>query len=123
MDRLMTAALAVALLGVVTTGHAKDPDCTHIDAWPSGMAYSHLKNAGIIDPAIIDYTKTVVTRVASERIGRDLYRQVHRVVFTRLDGGTVTALTVGNASNVECSMSGVDVYLVSAQFGDYSTAK
>jgi hypothetical protein len=99
---------------------AKDPDCTHRDAWPSGMAFTHLKNAGLIDSDLLDVSKTTMVRLASEKIGKNLYRQVHRVRFFKKSGESITAITVNEASTQECSMSNVDVYLVSKQLGDYS---
>lgn len=51
---------------------AKDPDCTGVEQWPASMAFVHLKNAGLIDKERIDFTKTSVVRLASEKVGKDL---------------------------------------------------
>lgn len=99
--------------------YAKDPDCTDSGAWPASIAYSQLKNARIINSYTLDFDKTRVVRLASEKIGKDavfhveLYRQVHRVMFVKKSGETLTVVTVNDASHEECSMSEVDVYLVS----------
>ncbi|GAC1376686.1 MAG: hypothetical protein NVS3B3_16690 [Aquirhabdus sp.] len=77
------------------------------------MAFVHLKNAGLTDNYKLDFTKTKVTRLASEKIGNDLYRQIHRVIFTEKSGGTVEVITSNEASHQECSMSGVDVFVIS----------
>jgi len=97
------------------------PDCTHPDAWPAGMAYTRLKNAGTIDNDVLDFTKTRVTRLASEKIGKSLYRQVHLVRFFKKSGERIDAITVNEVSHQECSMSDVDVYVVSKRLGNYSS--
>lgn len=87
------------------------------------MAFGHLKNAGITDNYKLDFTKTKVIRLASEKIGKDpyfgedLYRQVHHITFTEKTGKTIEVITINDASNVECSMSGVDVFVVSQRLG------
>jgi len=72
-----------------------------------------LINAGIIDRDKLDFTKTKTIRLASEQIGRDLYRQIHLVTFTEKDGNVVEVITSNEASNVECSMSSVEVFVIS----------
>lgn len=81
------------------------------------MAFVHLKNAGLTDNNKLDFTKTKTVRIASERIGKDLYRQVHFVVFTVKAGGTIKVITSNQASSEECSMSGVEVFVVSKRLG------
>ena len=121
MNRL-TYQLAILLMFTITSScaSAKTPDCTSPNAWPAAMAFTHLKNDGVINNDEFDFNKTLVTRLASEKIGKDLYRQVHLVRFTRKSGESIDAITVNEASNVECSMSGVDVYLITKHLGDYS---
>ena len=102
---------------------AKEPNCTSPDAWPSGMAFTHLKNAGLLGDLAIDTSITRVRLIASERIGKDLFRQVHLVRFSIRIGEQLSAITVNVVSSQECSMSNVDVYLVSKQLGDYSDEK
>jgi hypothetical protein len=114
--RLFAALLALA--AAATGAIAKTPDCTHPDAWPAAMAFTHLQNAGLVDNNTVDFKKTQVTRLASEKTGKNLYRQVHRVRFVKTSGLSITAITVNEASSQECSVSGVDVYLVSQQLGN-----
>jgi hypothetical protein len=64
-----------------------------------------------------DFTKTKTMRLASEPIGKDLYRQVHRVTFTEKSGKLIDVITVSSASREECSMGEVDAFLVSKQPG------
>jgi hypothetical protein len=112
---LLTTALVVLLApGLV---EAKDPDCTGADRWPVASALVHLKNAGITDNARLDLTKTRVARLASEKIDKDLYRQVHLIDFTEKTGRLIQIVTSSDASSEECSMSGVQVFIVSSRLG------
>lgn len=81
------------------------------------MAFVHLKNAGLTSNDRIDFKKTKTVRLASEKIAKDLYRQIHYVVFTETTGVTIEAITSNAASSEECSMSGVEVYVVSQRLG------
>jgi len=81
------------------------------------MAFVRLKNAGLTDNDKIDFRKTKTVRLASERIGDDLYRQVHHVVFTEKSGGTIEVITASDASSEECSMSDVEVFVISRRLG------
>jgi hypothetical protein len=95
----------------------KVPDCTCIDCWPTSMAYAHLKNAGLAGPKTLDFEKTKTIRLASEKIGNDLFRQIHLVTFKEKNGGIIEVITVNDASIEECSMSGVEVYVISKRLG------
>jgi hypothetical protein len=81
------------------------------------MAFVELKNAGVTTNERIDFDKTRVVRLASERISKRLYRQVHEVTFTEKSGQTVEVITINDASKEECSESGVLVYVVSRRLG------
>ena len=89
-----------------------DPECWGVERWPTAMAFAQLKNDGILDNYTVDFTKTRTTRIASEKIGPNLYRQVHDVEFTQKSGEQVEIITVNDASHEECSMSSVDVFVV-----------
>jgi len=115
--------ITTALVVISTMVLAKDPNCASPEAWPSSMAFTHLKNAGILDSKRLDFQKTRVHVLTSEKIGRDLYRQVHLVRFQNKSGEQVSAITINEVSHEECSMSNVDVYLVSEKFGNYSNPK
>lgn len=97
---------------------AEDPDCTGVDRWPTRMAFVHLKNAGLTDNDKLDFTKTKTIRLASEKIDKNLYRQVHYIMFTEKSGNAIEVITINEASNEECSMSGVDVFVVSQHLGN-----
>ncbi|WP_249133956.1 hypothetical protein [Bradyrhizobium japonicum] len=93
---------------------AKTPDCA---SWPTNMALVHLKNAGLIDIPSVNETQTKAVRLASEKIGKDRYQQVYDITFRTRDGTTIEVITNSQASSEECSMSAVDVYVVSKKIG------
>lgn len=114
----MKAALFLTLFAVSFTPNAYSqarsshgPDCS--GGWPTNMSFVLLKNAGLTDNKSIDFSKTKTVRLASERIGKDLWRQVYLVTFTQNTGGPIEAIAVTEASREECSMSGVEVFVVS----------
>ena len=74
-----------------------------------------LVNAGILDRYELDRSKTTTKRLASEQIGKDLYRQIHLITFTENTGKVVEVITSNEVSSVECSMSDVKVFVVSKQ--------
>jgi hypothetical protein len=96
---------------------AKHPDCSGVNRWATNMAFAHLKNAKYTDNEKLDFTKTKTIRLASEQIGKNLYRQIHLVTFTEKTGNQIEVITVNDASNEECSMTGVDVYVVKERIG------
>ena len=77
------------------------------------MTFVHLKNAGIADNKNIDFSKTKTVRLASEQIGKDLWHQVYRVTYTKTSGELIEAIAVHDASDTECSETGVQVFVVS----------
>jgi len=114
----MKGVVFVALLALTSfPTFAKHPDCSGVDRWATNMAFVHLKNAKYTDNDKLDFTKTKTIRLASEQIGKDLYRQVHLVTFTEKSGNKIEVVTVNDASNQECSMTGVDVYVVKEKIG------
>ena len=112
MVRLLIGLLLVAM---AMPAVANDPDCSGTGRWPTRSALVHLKNAGIVEK--VDSKKTRTIRIASEKIGNDLYRQVHHIVFTEVSGTTIDVITVNDVSSEECSMSGVQVFVVSKRLG------
>jgi hypothetical protein len=109
-------------MGAARLAVAKTPDCA--GGWPTSMAFVHMKNAGLTDNDKIDFSKTKTSLIASERIrresrpSRDIYRQVHLVTYVEKSGRVIQAITVNEASSVECSESGVEVFVVSEHIGD-----
>ncbi len=113
----MRPLIAIVVLLNSVSAFAGQPECDGIQRWATKMAFVHLKNAGLTDGYKVDYPKTQTTRLASEKMGEDLYQQVHKVIFTEKSGKIITVITNNQASNVECSMTGVEVYLVTDTWG------
>jgi hypothetical protein len=93
---------------------ATSPDCA---SWPTNVALVRLKNAGIVDTTNIDASKTKAILLASQPVGRDLYQQVYDITFYGKSGRLIQVVTHSQASSEECSMSSVDVYVVSQKLG------
>lgn len=115
--RIQYLAVLFALGSFTPVAAAKHPDCAGVERWATSMAFGHLKNANITNNDALDFTKTKTVRLASEKIGKDLYRQIHHITFTEKSGRKIEVITSNNASNVECSMSGVEVFIVSKRLG------
>jgi hypothetical protein len=115
---MKTVIAIFALLLPSTQSLAGVPDCSGPERWPTSMAFVELKNAGITTNDELDFDKTRAVRLASEKIGKDLYRQIHLVTFTQKSGETIKVITNNDASNEECSVSGVEVYLIFTHLGE-----
>jgi len=89
-----------------------DPDCAGPDRWPAAMTFVQLKNAGVLTNDQVDFSRTASTRIASQKIGPDLYRQVYKVSYVLKGGARVQAIAISDASSQECSMSDVTVYRI-----------
>ena len=113
---LLVAVFFVAFIPQSTL--AAVPNCSGADSWPSGNAFAQLKNAGILESETTDFTKTRVNRLASEKIRKDIYRQIYEITFVKKAGDEVTVVAVSDASHEECSMGGVKVFVVSQRLGD-----
>src|SRR5579863_5668314 len=103
---MLRSALTLALLAVIPAAEAASPRCDGRENWAAGMTQATLKNAGLLNYSEIDFSKTRVIRIASEKIGKDLYRQVHRIIYAKTSGGTIEAIAVNDASHAECSAGG-----------------
>lgn len=115
----MRTLIVAASIGVVASVVlAADPDCAGTDRWPTSRAFVHLKNAGVTTNDKVDFTKTTTERLASQQIGKDLYRQVHHVTFKEKSGSEIEVITISEASHEECSMSGVTVFVVAKHLGE-----
>ena len=107
-------AVAIALVAANPV-LAKTPDCGGTENWPASMAFVAMKNAKLVTNDQIDFSRTKVTRIASEQIKKDLWRQVYLVQYHRKDGSLLDALTVSDASHDECSMGDVQTFVVSGK--------
>jgi len=97
---------------------AGSPDCGGPNGYVASMTFVTLKNAGLVVNETTDFAKTKVVRLASEKIGKDLYRQIHKVTFTDTLGNTIAAITMHDASHTECSETSVEVFVVSKDLGN-----
>ncbi len=125
--KIMPGLLAVPILVFSFPVFAKSPDCTGVERWPAQLVENAVVDSGFADRDMLDYSKTKVVRLASEKMGRVpygeristvLYRQVHRVTFFKKSGESIMGIIVNDASHYECSMAGGDVYLISKFVGD-----
>jgi hypothetical protein len=110
----MVAAVLLLSASAIAQSQAEKvagPDCS--GRWPTIMAFVHMKNAGLAENASIDSSKTTTLRLASEKRGKDLWHQVYYVTFTKKSGEVLEAIAVHDASLEECSMTGVEVFVVS----------
>lgn len=82
-------------------------------SWPTSMAEVYLQNAELVRVEQLDKSKTQAIPIAFQKIGKDLYQQVFDITLYAKSGQTFHVITVNKASSRECSMSGVDVYLIS----------
>ena len=107
----MKKFLLITLLAVLPIlSFAKGPDCY---SWPMNMSEVWLQNAGIVDIKNLDESKTKITLLASEKKAKGLYTQIYHFIFYDTTGNTYEIITNSDASYEECSMSGVDIYLIS----------
>lgn len=110
------AITAALLLVVPALSLAASPvQCV---SWPVNVAQAKLKNEGITDPTKLDESKTRAVRLASQKVGKDLYRDVYDITFYEKSGRTIEVITSSEASSVECSMGSVDVFVVSKKLAD-----
>ena len=113
----MRSLAALLLLSVPAQAAAGIPDCSGPNRYPANMAFVYMKNAGIVTNDIVDFKKTTSKKLSYEKIGKDLYRQVHLVTFERKDHKLVQANVWSDASSEECSMGDAQVFVVSQALG------
>jgi hypothetical protein len=109
----MRRALAALAFAMPALCIAKPPPCTN---WPMNMALTVLKNAGVTDPTKLDESKTKFIQLASEPIGKGVYRQIYDITFYEKTGAEIEVVTSTKASWKECSLDSVDVYIVSKKY-------
>jgi len=113
MKRIAKTVIILAL--AASPVFAREPDCGRPDSWPAASAFGAMKNAGIVRNDQIDFSRTKVRRIASSKVGRNLWKQVHLVEYFRKDGSILEAITVSDASDEECSMGDVQTFVVSSE--------
>ena len=113
-SRILLAGIAIAFGAAGAT--AKAPDCSGPEHYPASMAYVYLKDAGIVGPESVDFPHVQSRMIVSDRIRRDLWRQVYRVTFPLKSGPAVEAIVINDASTEECSMATPHIFLVAKEF-------
>ena len=93
------------------TDKANGPQCS--ESWADPMTFATMKNAKLVTNDEINFEKTKSDRIASQKIGKGLWHQVYHITYTKKSGETIEAITVHDASSEECSMTAVEVYVVS----------
>ncbi|SRR6266852_3463181 len=109
---LMLVMLTIPAIAQSRSDKTHGPDCS--GSWPTNMTFVHMKNAGLVDNSSVDFSKTETVRIASEKMGKDLWHQVYHVTFIKKSGDAINAIAVHDASREECSLSGVEVFVLSA---------
>ena len=115
----MAVGSAILLLAAAASSGNPDLGCSGPDNWAAGSAYAHLKNAGLVAPETVDFPKVRVVLLAQQKIGKDLYRQIHEITYPLKSGLVVRVVTTSNASSEECSMSSVKIRVVGQTLGGY----
>jgi hypothetical protein len=104
------AGLCIALFSASPV--LADPNCDGPESWPAAMTHAQLKNDGVLVNDEMDFSRTAVQQIASQRMKKNLYRQVFKIVFHLKNGRLVQAIAVSDASKEECSMSHVTIYRI-----------
>ena len=115
----MAVGPAILLFAAAAASGNPDLGCSGPDNWAAGSTYAQLKNAGLLTPESVDFSKTHVELLAQQKIGKDLYRQIHEILFTLKSGSIVRVVSTSDASSEECSMSSVKVRVVGQVLGQY----
>jgi hypothetical protein len=93
------------------SGDGRGPDLS--GNWPTTMTLGVLKDAGLVDVGQVDSSGTQTVRLASEKVGKNLWNQFYFVKFKLRTGGTVEAIAGINESKNVDMRSGPVVYVVS----------
>lgn len=114
----MDPGLAFVLLALANSS-ATTPDlqCSDTNDWAASVALVHLRKAGLVEDANIDFDKTDVQLLAQQQIGDDLYKQIHTVTYTLKTGATVQVVTHSNATRESCAGSSVQTFVVERVLG------
>jgi len=82
-----------------------------------GIQTNWWRATGLTDNDKLDFSKTETVMLASEKIRKNLYRQVYHVKFMEKAGNVIEAITVSDASREECSLGDVEVFVISQHLG------
>lgn len=107
--------LATALSAQPQPNRTHGPDCS--GGWTTDVTLALLKGAGLVNVRELDFSKTRTVRLASERIGKDLWHQVYRVIYVRNSGESIEAIAIHDASQGECSMTAPELFVIAKHLG------
>ncbi|MFT4064697.1 hypothetical protein [Paraburkholderia sp.] len=115
----MKHAFAVVLLSLPALCLAEPKPFPPCDNWPTRLAEGKLKRNGILGN--IDDSQTRAVLVSNEKIGKyedgqQMWRQVYHITFHDKSGRVINVMTVNHAGEIECSLTGVDVFTVTQHF-------
>lgn len=105
--------IPLAFICIAASPVPKAPDCSGPDHYAAGVAFATLKNSGALTNENVDFERVKSTTIVSQKIGKDLWRQVFHVTFPLKSGRPAEAIVVSDASSEECSMSTPQIYLIS----------
>lgn len=97
--------------GQSSFGDDKGPNLS--GSWPTSLTLNVLQGGGLLDAGQIDESGTRAERLASEKVGKDLWNQIYFVRFKLRTGKTVEAIARVSASSAPDMRSGPVVYVVS----------
>jgi hypothetical protein len=112
---MLIPLISFSLVASIAFADSRLGECARPEKWAAGMAQAKLKNAGLLVNEEIDFSKTSVALLASEKKAKGLYHQIQKIVFVKKNGEKISVITENDASKEECSMSGVTMYLVSKE--------
>jgi hypothetical protein len=94
-------------------------DCAQPERYAPSMVQAGLKNEGLLESEDIDFTKTRVTLLAQEKLKKDLYKQIQKVVFVKKNGSELEAIAENEVSSEECSVGKLKIYLIQKELGPF----
>lgn len=98
------------LLSLPAYAFASDGDCA---SWPENMAETWLKNKHIVDISQLNPAQTKISLLASEKKANGVNTDIYHFVFFDRKGNKYEVITRSDSSQEECSMSEVDIFLIS----------
>jgi hypothetical protein len=108
---------AIALAGLACIAAASvpknGPDCSGPEHYPASVAFGAMKNERLLTNYNVLWKQVRSRTIASQQIGKNLWRQVFKVTYPLTTGRSVQAVVVEEVSTDECSMSEPQIYLIS----------
>jgi hypothetical protein len=90
-------------------------DCNYLHNYAENISYLKLKDQKLIKPNDVIENKTKSVLIASEKINKNLYKDVHLITFFLKNNTTIKVISINYSSPEECSMSDVEVYLIKSK--------